>query len=203
MIGRGRCVGPLLLWSRCEGSTVGGGSAGLSRRLLGQPAPKIRLPFAPGEIHAGSTVSLDALAHHRSLVVCFYRGAGPDDAGSDRMDVERVSDEVARLEGWREHEAEFAELGYSVIAVSAQSAEIQAQFALDRLLTSFMFLSDTDLLLADDLGLPTVTRPGRERVYEPLTLLIHDGRISWVFYPLEHPRFDAVITTEWLRRQNV
>ena len=71
---------------------------------------------------------------------------------------------------------------------------------LDRLPTLITFLSDSDLSLTEHLALPTVIRAGRGRVYEPLTLLVDDGRVSWVFYPLEHPRFDAAIATEWVRR---
>jgi hypothetical protein len=63
-----------------------------------------------------------------------------------------------------------------------------------------MFLSDRDLLLADELRMPTTGRaPNGERVYEPLTMLVRDGRIRWVFYLLDLPEPDAEITTERIR----
>ena len=142
-------------------------------------------------------VSLSELARRRSLVVCFYRGAALVEEESDRAWAEQEDTEDVRLEGWREHEAELAVLGFDVVAISSQSAEAQAQCVLGRLPTSIMFLSDKDLSLAKDLELPTAMWPEGEWVYEPLTLLVEGGYISWAFYPLEHQRFDAAIATEW------
>ena len=145
-------------------------------------------------------VSLSELARRRSLAVCFYRGAALVEEESDRARAEQEDTEDVRLEGWREHEAELAVLGYDVVAVSSQSAEAQAQCVLGRLPTSIMFLSDKDLSLANDLELPTAMWPESEWVYEPLTLLVEGGCIRWVFFPLEHQRFDAAMATEWARR---
>jgi peroxiredoxin len=157
------------------------------------------LPFAPQGEHVGAIVSLSELARHRSLAVCFYRGAVPVEE-SDQARAAQDDTEDVRLEGWREHEAELAVLGFDVVAISSQSAEAQAQCVLGRLPTSILFLSDKDLSLAKDLELPTAMWPEGEWVYEPLTLLVEDGCISWVFFPLEHQRFDAAIATEWARR---
>ncbi len=149
-------------------------------------------------------VSLAEMAARRSLAVVFYRGSGFDGAGGDREGagedrVEAVGVEDARLEGWREGEPELAELGYDVLGVSAQSPEEQARFALDRML-SFVFLSDSELLLADELGLPRSGALGEGRgVYEPLTMLVEDGRVAWVFYPLERPESDAEVAVERVR----
>ncbi len=191
-LGAGR--GPLVLRASCEGSTGGSSSSsGLWPRLFGVLAPGVRLPFAPGEPLPGSVVSLAELSRHRSLAVFFYGGV------VSRGDGEGVGLEGARVEGWREHESELAELGYGVVGVSSQSSEVQAQFALDRMVSSFTFLSDGELLLANELGLPTGRGRDGERVYEPLTMLVRDGRISWVFYPLERPEFDATIVTMRIR----
>jgi peroxiredoxin len=174
-----------------------GGSPEWWSRLLGVPAPVVRLPFAPGEVLPGSTVSLAELSRRRSLAVFFYGGVVSRSAGEGRAEEADVDD--ARLEGWREHEPELAELGYDVVGVSSQSPEMQAQVALDHML-SFTFLSDRDLLLADELGLPTTGRgPSGARVYEPLTMLVRDGRIRWVFYLLDFPELDAEIATERIR----
>jgi peroxiredoxin len=77
------------------------------------------------------------------------------------------------------------------------------QFALDRMVSSFTFLSDSELLLANELGLPTGRGPAGERVYEPLTMLIRDGCIWWVFYPLMSPAVDAEIAIKRIRRSRV
>jgi len=178
-----------------EGSACG--SPALSWRLRGVRAPAVRLPFAPGEALPGSMVSLAELARRRSLAVFFYDRFVPEGAGDEDVELEQ-----ARTEGWREREPELEGLGYEIVGVSTQSPEAQAQFALDRML-SFAFLSDSRLLLADELGLPTRSGPAGERMYEPLTILVEDGRIAQVFYPLRSPRLDAEIVTAWIKRRRV
>jgi peroxiredoxin len=164
-------------------------------RLLGVSAPVVRLPFAPGEPLAGSVLSLADLARRRSLAVLFYGGVAAESAGERQVGV--VQD--VRMDGWRECEPELAELGFEVVGVSSQSSEEQVRFALDRML-SFVFLSDSELLLADELGLPTRrSTPDGERVYEPLTMLFEEERVAWVFYPLERPECDARLATERIR----
>ncbi len=172
--------------------------SGLWGRLLDEPAPALRLPFAPGEALPGSMVSFAELSRRRSLAVVFSCGVVSGGAGEGRVGGVGVED--ARLEGWREHESELAELGYDVVGVSSQSSEVQVQFAMDRMLSSFLFLSDRELLLVDKLGLPTSRGPGGKRVHEPLTILMKDGRIWWVFYPVDNPKFDAAIVIERIGR---
>lgn len=191
--GRGR-----LVWPGGSGGPIGG-LHGWWWRLCGVAAPAVRLPFAPGELHEGSVVSLAELARRRSLAVFFYRGLGSGGVGDDRDEGWEV--EMARIEGWRECEPELEEMGYEVVGVSTQSLEVQAQLALDRLF-SFMLLSDRGLLLADELELPTKRESGGVRVHEPLTMLIRDGRITWVFYPVDQAR-DARNVTDWLRSIHV
>lgn len=180
----------------CGGST--GGSPDWSERLVGVWAPVVRLPFAPGEPLPGSMVSLAELARLGSLAVFFYRGVvseGVAQSGGGGVGIETA----ARMAGWREREPELEELGYRIVGISSQSSEAQTQFALDRML-SFAFLSDRELLLADELGLPTGEGPGGERVYEPLTMLVRDGRVWCVFYPLVCPELDAEIAIERIAR---
>jgi peroxiredoxin len=187
-------MGSLVLRGNRREASVGD-SSGLWRCLPGEQVPALRLSFAPGEVLPGSMVSLADLARRRSLAVFFYSGVVSERVGEGGAGVED-----ARVEGWREHEPELRELGYEVVGVSSQSPEVQAQFALDRML-SFMFLSDSELLLADELELPTRRPPGGERVYESLTMLVRrGGRIWWVFFPLDYPEFDAAIVTERIRR---
>jgi peroxiredoxin len=144
-------------------------------------------------------MSLAELAHHSALAVFFYRGVvseGLAQSGGGGVGIETA----ARMAGWREREPELEELGYWIVGVSSQSSEAQVEFALDRMLSSFMFLSDSELLLADELGLPTGTGPDGERVYEPLTMLIRDGRIWSVIHPVVWSEVDAEIAIERIRR---
>jgi peroxiredoxin len=192
---RGVGAGSLML-SGCGGAT--GGSSEWWAGLVGVRAPAVRLPFAPGEELPGSMVSLAELARSDSLAVFFYRGVASEGPAGGRRGG--VGIEVgARVMGWREREAELEELGYRIVGISSQSSEMQAELALDRMV-SFMFLSDSELLLADELRLPTGREPSGERVYEPLTMLIRDGQIWCVFHPLASPVVDADITIERIRR---
>jgi peroxiredoxin len=197
MIGGGAARGGLV-FSAGSGGPIGG-LHGWWWRLCGVAAPAVRLPFAPGELHEGSMVSLAELARRRSLAVFFYRGLGSGGVGDNRDEGWEV--EMARIEGWRECEPELEEMGYEVVGVSTQSPEMQAQLALYRLF-SFMLLSDSGLLLADELGLPTKHEPSGVRVHEPLTMLFRAGHITWVFYPVDQAR-DARNVTDWLRSIHV
>jgi peroxiredoxin len=202
MITHGPLVGSLLWSANCDGSTATGGSRSVSlpERLLGKPAPGIRLPFAPGETDAGSMVSLADLAGNHSLAVSFYPSLVP------MISVVEMSAEVevgrVRARGWQDYETELAELGYRVVGVGAQSPEMQAEFAADWLL-GYTLLSDSDLLLADKLGLPTRTEATGERVHEALTMLIREGRISRVFDPAACRECDAAIVTASIRERSV
>lgn len=177
-----------------------GGSVEWWARLVGVRAPAVRLPFAPGEPLPGSMVSLAELACRDSLAVLFYSGAGEGKGRGRRGGVD--IDTGARMEGWREREVELKELDYQVVGVSELSADEQADLAHAWMVWSFTFLNDSELLLADELGLPTGRGAAEGRVYEPLTMLIRDGRIWWVFHPLTHPAIDAETAIERIRRSH-
>jgi peroxiredoxin len=190
----GAGAGLLVLRAGSEGSVDG--SCGSSVHQLGMPVSAVSLQFAPGEALPGSMMSLADLVRHRWLVVIFYGGLvleGVGDGGQG-MDVDL---EGVRMDGWREREPELEEFGYDVVGVSSQSSEVQAEFALDRML-SFTFLSDSELLLADKLGLPTRTVQGGERVYMPSTIIVQEELIVCVFHPVDPVR-DAMNVRDWIR----
>lgn len=163
------------------------GSSGLARRLVGLKVPSVELPWA-----LEAKTSLAELARNRSLVVFFYPGVKPQTSESAEVDVD-----TARAWAWREHEPDLETLGFMVVGVSTQSPTVQMVWASEEIL-DFMLLSDMDLRLADALGLPTVHVDG-QRVFESLTLVVHEGRIVHVFYPVD-PAHDAGIVTDWVRR---
>jgi peroxiredoxin len=175
--------GASVLHASSGGSGVSG-SCGLEGRLVGVGVPVVRLPFAVDEM-----VSLADLARAHSLVVFFYPGVAPERDGEEDLGL-------ARLWGWREHDPQFFGMGYRVVGVSTQSPEAQMQFALNELLGCTL-LSDSDLLLADELGLPRMMVAGR-LVYEPLTMVVRRGRIARVFYPVD-PARDAVNVANWIK----
>ena len=58
--------------------------------------------------------------------------------------------------------------------------------------------SDPDFGVAEALGLPTFAAPGHERLYTRLTLVVRDGRIEHVFYPIFPPNTHAQQVLDWL-----
>jgi peroxiredoxin len=99
--------------------------------------------------------------------------------------------------GFRDHYAELKAAGAdAVYGLSSQSSEYQAELA-ERLGLPFEILSDTGRELAESLDLPTFTA-GDQRLYSRLTLVIADGRIEHVFYPIFPPDEHAAQVLAWL-----
>jgi peroxiredoxin len=84
-----------------------------------------------------------------------------------------------------------------VLALSTQSPDYQREMA-ERLHLSFAVLSDERLELTSALRLPTFETSGWT-LLKRLTLVIDDGRISHVFYPVFPPDSHAAEVLGWLR----
>jgi peroxiredoxin len=87
--------------------------------------------------------------------------------------------------GFRDAHGQFADLGARVVALSTQSPDYQREMA-ERLHLPFPVLSDERLELTRALGLPTFETSGMT-LLKRLTLVIEDGRIAQVFYPVFPP----------------
>jgi peroxiredoxin len=98
---------------------------------------------------------------------------------------------------FRDHHSELAELGATVVGVSAQPPEEQREFA-DREGLPYDLVNDSELRLADELGLPTFDVEGR-RLYRRITLIAREGKIVKVFYPVFPPDRNAADVADWLR----
>jgi peroxiredoxin len=98
---------------------------------------------------------------------------------------------------FRDHRAELAELGATVVGMSAQSLADQREFAA-REHIPYPLISDPDLELADALTLPTFEIAGM-RLYRRITLVARAGRIEHVFYPVFPPDRNAADVVDWLR----
>jgi peroxiredoxin len=86
---------------------------------------------------------------------------------------------------FRDHHAEIRRLGADVFGLSTQSTEYQREVK-DRLHLTFDLLSDETLSFSDALTLPTFTVESL-RLLRRLTLVIHEGTIERVFYPIFPP----------------
>ncbi len=99
--------------------------------------------------------------------------------------------------GFRSHYQELTEAGAEVFGLSTQDPAEQAEAAA-RLELPFPLLSDAGLALAGQLRLPTFPAGGVVR-YQRLTLVLRQGRIEHVFYPVFPPDRHAAEVLAWLR----
>ncbi|MGL1833875.1 peroxiredoxin [Rhodocyclaceae bacterium SMB388] len=97
---------------------------------------------------------------------------------------------------FRDHHAELAELGVRVTGLSAQSSEDQRE-ARDRLHLPFLLLSDASLQLKGAIRMPTFVAAGKE-LYKRMAIVVVDGRIVKVFYPVFSPARNAEEVLAWL-----
>ncbi len=100
--------------------------------------------------------------------------------------------------GFRDHFAELISLNTAVFGLSTQTTEYQKEVQ-DRLHLPFELLSDSELSLKKLLHVPTFAVAGME-LYKRLTLIIENGRIEKVFYPVFPPDQNADDVLAWLRQ---
>lgn len=166
---------------------------GAANHLTGLEIPSLALPAT-----SDGTVDLAEPARERLVAYLYPRTGTPGEPLPDGWD-DIPGARGCTPQGCSYHDslAEFERLGATIVAVSAQGAADQAEFAA-REQISFPLLSDPDLLLADRLQLPTFEVSGMT-LYKRLTLIAEAGRIVKVFYPVFPPDRDAAKVLEWLR----
>ena len=167
---------------------------GACDHLPGLPLPSVALPSTQG-----GRVALDALPAGRSVIFCYPMTGQPGVALPDGWD------EIPGARGCtpqncaiRDLHAEFAALGTGVYALSTQAPAIQREMA-ERLHLPYPVLSDADLELTTALRLPTFRAAGGPRLIRRLTLVVRDGSIEQVFYPVFPPDRSAEPVLDWLR----
>jgi len=165
---------------------------GAADHLAGLSLPDLALPATDG-----SQVSLARLPG-RNVIYIYPMTGRPDRPLPDgwaRIPGARGC--TPQSCGFRDHHAELQALGTGVFGLSAQSTDDQRE-AHDRLQLPFELLSDERLRLRDALNLPTFEVEGRT-LYKRLTMVVEDGKIVKVFYPVFPPDRSAEDTLDWLR----
>jgi peroxiredoxin len=99
--------------------------------------------------------------------------------------------------GFRDHHAELRAVGARVFGFSTQTTDYQREAA-ERLRLPFPLLSDADMKFVRALRLPTFDVAGMTLV-KRLTLIVDDGVIAKVFYPVFPPDTHADAVLAWLR----
>jgi peroxiredoxin len=161
--------------------------------------PGAALPALTLATSAGSTVDLAELGAGRTVVYLYPLTGRPG------VDLPEGWDAIPGARGcsteacdFRDHFADLQRAGAAqVYGLSSQDPGYQAE-VVERLRLPFDMLSDPQLALADALDLPTFSAPGHDRLYARLTLVVRDGRIEHVFYPVFPPNTHARQVLAWL-----
>lgn len=168
---------------------------GAADHLPGKHLPPLSLASTDG-----GRVDFSALAG-TTVLYCYPMTGRPD------RDLPPGWDEIPGARGctpqacsFRDHHEELGELGARVFGLSTQDTEYQREAA-ERLHLPFALLSDQDLDFARALGLPTFEVEG-DVLTKRLTMIVDDGEISQVFYPVFPPNESAQRAVEWLSARN-
>jgi len=167
---------------------------GAARHLVGRVLPAVALPATDG-----ATVTLSELPG-RSVVFGYPRTGEPG-----RIALVEDWDMIPGARGCTPQTCAFRDLfaeltaagARRVFGLSTQSTEYQREMA-ERLHLPFPVLSDEGLALTRALSLPTMQVAGQTMI-KRLTMIIDEGRISHVFYPVFPPDRNAGDVLAWLR----
>jgi peroxiredoxin len=177
---------------------------GEAGHLPGSAMPSIALPSTNGGL-----MSVDLVPRGFELLVIYaypltgLPGVDPPLGWDDIPGARGCTPEAC---GFRDHAAELAAEGTAVVGLSTQSTDYQREAA-QRLRLPFPLLSDVDLRLTHELKLPTFiveSRPqhdggGRRTLLKRLTLVVRDGSIEKVFYPVFPPDQHGEEVLMWVR----
>ena len=168
---------------------------GAADHLTGMPMPGLTLTTS-----AGAPLDLRALPSGRTVVYLYPLTGRPG------VDLPEGWDAIPGARGcsteacdFRDHFTELHDAGAAAVyGMSSQSPAYQAE-VVERLRLPFAMISDEGMLLADALRLPTFRAEGHERLYSRLTLIVRDGIVEHVFYPIFPPNTHAQHVLAWLR----
>ena len=156
--------------------------------------PEVALPATDGRIvrldHSGSA--------SRTVVYAYPRTGRPGEPplveGWD--DIPGARGCTPETCAFRDHHAELLALDAEVYGLSTQDTAYQRELV-ERLHLPFAVLSDHELRLTNALRLPTFEVAG-ETLLKRLTLVIQDGAIEHVWYPVFPPDTHADEVVRWL-----
>lgn len=168
---------------------------GAADHLKGMKLPDIALPST-----VGGAVVLAGLAG-RTVVYSFPRTGIPGEPALDD-DWEAIPGArgcTPESCAFRDHHEELLAAGASVFGLSTQDTSFQRE-AVERLHLPFALLSDDRLELSRALNLPVFIAGTSVRVTltKRFTLVLRDGAIEHVFYPVFPPDGHAREVLEWL-----
>lgn len=169
---------------------------GACNHLLGISLPSIALPSTQGE-----RVDLSVIAG-RVVVYCYPMTGQPEIPLPDGWDeIPGARGCTPQSCAFRDHHQELNALGTSVFGLSTQSTDYQLE-AKARLHLPFELLSDCELNFTNTLKLPIFEVEGNHLI-KRVTLIIEEGKIMKVFYPVFPPDRNADEVINWLQEHTV
>jgi len=165
---------------------------GACAHLPGTKSPDIALGST------GVTVNLSELAG-RTIVYCYPRMGQPGETVPESWNaIPGARGCTNQSCSFRDHFSELVAAGADYLfGLSTQDVDYQRE-AVDRLHLPFSLLSDEELKFANALNLPRF-QYDRATLIKRLTLVIDNGTITHVLYPVFPPDRSAEQTLEWLR----
>jgi peroxiredoxin len=159
--------------------------------------PDLRLPSVSLPSTDGTLVDLSALPG-RTVVYAYPRTGQPDQAPltPDWDDIPGARGCTPQACGFRDHHAELAAVGARVVGLSTQTTDYQRELV-ERLHLPYPLLSDAALALTRSIQLPTFEVSGQV-LLRRLTLLVTDGAVEHIWYPVFPPSSAAQEVLSWL-----
>ena len=166
---------------------------GAADHLAGMRMPEVSLRSTIGRV-----ICLSELPALRTVIYCYPMTGVPGKPLPENWDaIPGARGCTPQSCNFRDHHQEFLQLGTEVFGLSTQTTEYQREMA-ERLHLPFEVLSDAAFQLCDVLRLPTFAAGGM-RLLKRLTLIVRDGRIEQVFYPVFPTNESADEVLRWLK----
>jgi peroxiredoxin len=169
---------------------------GACNHLTGNSLPSISLPSTQGK-----SIDLSAISGY-VVIYCYPM------TGKPGVELPAGWNEIPGARGctpqscaFRDHHQELNDLGAKVFGLSTQDSEDQIEAKI-RLHLPFELLSDLDLSFANTIELPTFKIDGKHLI-KRITLIVRDGSIIKVFYPVFPPSQNANDVIDWLKAQAI
>ena len=166
---------------------------GAAAHLVGAVIPPVSLRSTDGDL-----VDLSALIG-RTVVYVYPRTGRPGSAplAPDWDQIPGARGCTPQACDFRDHHAELAAAGARVIGLSTQASDDQRE-SVQRLRLPFALLSDDGLEMTGALRLPTF-EVASTIVIRRLTLVVDDGVVTHLWYPVFPPNTHAKDVLAWLR----
>lgn len=161
--------------------------------------PRLRLPQTRLRSTSGEVVDLSELSGTTVLYCYPMTGRPGRELPEGWNEIPGARGCTPQSCGFRDRHAELRGLGALVFGLSVQDTDYQRE-AKERLHLPFELLSDEGLEFAESLSLPSFEAEGAKLI-KRLTLIIEDGTISAVFYPVFPPDENAGEVVGWLKRE--